>query len=152
MACTEHKERLIEAALDPEPDAVHEMRFVRHVETCEECRAELDRQRALYEQIDDGVAALVGVQAPGAIAARVRQDIAAQKASFTVRSFGWLSAAAVAAIAIAFAIAVRVPHRTPTTDNTIAANAASPVATPAANGTHSVGTQPATSGAPHAAA
>jgi hypothetical protein len=152
MACAEYKEKLIEAALDPWSDAVHEMQFVRHVETCAACRAELDRQRALYEQIEDGVAALVGVQAPAAIAARVRQEIAAEKNSFTFRNFGWLSAAAVAAIAVAFAVMMRVPHRSATNNNATAANLSSRVATAPTSGTHSVDRQPATTRTPHVAA
>ena len=113
MACAEYKERLIEAALDPESDAAHEMQFVRHVETCAACRSELDRQRALFEQIEDGVAALVGVQAPAAIAARVRQEIATERAPlFVFRNWAWFGAAAVATAAIVFAIALR-PHQAP---------------------------------------
>ena len=113
MACAEHKERLIEAALDPGSDAAHEMGFVRHVETCAACRAELDRQRALYEQIEDGVAAIVGVQAPAAIAARVRQEIASERApAFVFRNWAWFGAAAMATAAIVVAMVLR-PHQAP---------------------------------------
>jgi len=151
MACAELKERLIEAALDPESDAAHEMRFVRHVEACAACRGELNRQRALYEQIEDGVATLVAMQAPAAIAARVRQEIAADRPAFTLRSFGLLGAAAVAAIAIAFAFAVRPPHRSPSADKAIAANVTLPVAPALASGAHAADTQPVTTLAPQVA-
>jgi len=152
MACAEYKERLIEAALDWESEAVHEVRFVGHMETCAACRVELDRQRALYEHIEDGVAALVGVQAPAAIAARVRQQIALEKASFTIRNFGWLSAAAVAAIAVALAFVMRMPHRSPANNNATAAIPSSRVATAPTSGTHSVDTQRATTRTPDVAA
>ena len=133
MACVEHKERLIEAAVDPESDAAHEMRFVRHVETCSACRAELERQRALYERIEDGVTALVGVQAPAAIAARVRQQIASEWApSFVFRNWAWFGAAAMATAAIVFAIGLR-PHQAPSgpRDVTESATAAASTQPPA---------------------
>ena len=123
MACAEHKERLIEAALDPKSAAAHEGQFVRHVETCSACRAELDRQRALYKQIEDGVAALVGVQAPAAIAARVRQQIASKHPpSFVFRNWAWFGAAAMATAAIVVAMVLR-PNQAPSGHRDVAAPA-----------------------------
>ena len=108
MACAEYQEKLIEAALDAESEMAREAGFVRHVDGCSACRAELERQRALYAQIEDGIEALVNMSVPNAIAARVRQEIAAQPSrSFLWGNFGWLSAVAVAAMAVLLALMYR---------------------------------------------
>lgn len=108
MACAEYQEKLIEAALDPESEMAREAGLVRHVDGCAACRAELEQQRALYARIEDGIEALVNVSVPNAIAARVRQEIAAQPSrSFTWGNFGWIGAVAVAAAAILIALMFR---------------------------------------------
>lgn len=119
MACTEYQENLIEAALDPQSDAAHQTEFVRHVERCPACRAELERQRALYSQIEDGVEALVNVAVPASIAARVRQEISARPSrAFAWANWGWLTAAAVAAAALCVALLYRAPF-TPQTPRAV---------------------------------
>lgn len=119
MACAEYQEDLIEAALDPQSDAAHQSSFARHVERCSACRAELERQRAVYSQIEDGVEALVNVSVPASIAARVRQEISARPSrAFAWGNWGWLTAAAVAAAALCVALLYRAPF-TPQTPRAV---------------------------------
>ena len=108
MACAEYQEELIEAALDPESEMAREASFARHVDGCAACRAELERQRALYAQIQDGIEALVNVSVPNTIAARVRQEISTSSSgAFALGNWGWLTAAAITAMAVLLALMFR---------------------------------------------
>ncbi|HET9401079.1 MAG TPA: hypothetical protein VFO34_09015 [Candidatus Acidoferrales bacterium] len=108
MACAGYQEKLIEAALDPESAVAREAGFVRHIESCAVCRAELERQRALYSKIEGGIEALVNVSVPPAIAARVRQEISAGPSSaFAWGNWAWLTAAGIAAMAVLLALMYR---------------------------------------------
>lgn len=108
MACAGYQEKLIEAALDSESDAAQDAGFVQHVGACTACRAELERQRALYARIEDGIGAFVNVSVPPAIAARVRQEISASSSrAFAWGNWGWVSAVGLASAAVVLAFVFR---------------------------------------------
>lgn len=111
MGCAEYQERINELALAAE-SAVPETTLARHLVICAKCREELAARRALVERIDLGVAAMVAVDVPQSLAARVRQQIATEETKpgsiLGAYRWAWFAGAGVAiAAAILLAIALR---------------------------------------------
>lgn len=93
MACERFEKALIEEAIEPGGNA----ELASHLANCADCREELARQRLLQERITAGVGALVADGPSPVLLARVRHQIAAERAP---RAFPWLQWAA-AGLAIA---------------------------------------------------
>jgi hypothetical protein len=116
MGCTEYQKRIIDLALSPE-GVGPEPKLAQHLVMCASCSEELQRQRALLARIDTGVAALVSADVPQSLAARVRQQIAAEDAKprsiFAAHRWFWLAGAgaAVATAAILIAFSMRSTNR-----------------------------------------
>ncbi len=83
MACERFEKTLIEEAIAPGGDA----ELAAHLRICPDCREELARQRELQERIMGGVAAMVAERPSPGLLARVRQQIADERAP---RAFPWM--------------------------------------------------------------
>ena len=94
MACERFEQTLIEEAIAPGANP----ELSAHVTKCADCREELERQRELQARIMSGVAAMVADSPSPGLLARVRQQIAAEKAP---RPFPWMRWATVGLVACA---------------------------------------------------
>ncbi|HXQ97253.1 MAG TPA: hypothetical protein VN774_02330 [Candidatus Limnocylindrales bacterium] len=93
MACERFEKALIEEAIEPGGNAD----LASHLANCPDCSEELALQRGLQERITAGVGALVAEGPSPVLLARVRHQIAAERAP---RGFPWLQWA-MAGLAIA---------------------------------------------------
>jgi anti-sigma factor (TIGR02949 family) len=103
MECREAMDRL-SPFLDDELDPVTSREVERHVESCEDCARALERRRRLGESLRGD---LEYHRAPDLLRARVMQDLRAASrresapARPAIRTWRWLSAAAVAVVVVA---------------------------------------------------
>jgi hypothetical protein len=87
MACEGFETRLIEKAL-----ADTDRALTAHLAKCADCRADFAAQRALQEQITNGIAAMVADEPSPALLTRVRARIAAEGSSRSTNWMQWLFA------------------------------------------------------------
>lgn len=102
MDCTKYKDWLSAATLDA-LDAGQRAEWQAHLESCGDCRAELDRRRLFLAAMDQAVARTAEGELSPAFAARVRQRIEEQAPAANWFA-GWLPATAGALAVLALVV------------------------------------------------